>query len=127
MSHELLPWHAEPGQIDVHHETPVVPVNKAGVARRHDQAAHVVAKAEPRSCRQFQEQLGAAPLVRGCTDIVDRVVEPQCDLDGIAIVEQRRHLVETAQAIPDVIQVVKAPVRGLVAATQLGVNRRSVG
>ncbi len=124
---EYVPWVSETGEIDVDHEAPVVAVDQAGVARRHDQAAHVVAKDEPCSRRQVQKQLGTVPLVRAGADLVDGIVEPQRELDRIAIVQQRRHLVEAAHAIPDVVQIVKAPIRRPIAAAQLGIDRPPVG
>ena len=54
----------------------------------------------------LQEQLGAAPLVGRDAGVVDGVVKPQPEFHGIAIVEQRRHLVDQAQAILDVAEVV---------------------
>ena len=99
----------------------------AQVPCREDVVADPMPEHERRTRRDIQEQLGAAQFVGRRPDVVDGVVEPQREFDGVAIVEQRRHLVAPAKAILDMAEIVKAPERRLVAACEIGVHGGAVG
>ena len=58
-----------------------------------------------------RDELGAAAFVGRVTRFVDRVVKPQRHFHGVAVGEQRRDLVGTAEAVADMVEVVEVPVR----------------
>ena len=94
--------------------------------RRENQRANATPELRRRALRLREEQLRAAPLVVGVAGLVDGIVEPERDLDGVAIVEARRDLVEVPKAIVDVAEIVELASRGREPLAKVGVHRRRV-
>ncbi len=122
VAHELRPRCAKAGKVDVVDELLVVRARRGRAACRQDQPRDALAEVGPRPLGKAEEQRRAQPFVLGTRGHVDRVVEPQCHLDRVAVVEQRRHFVEAMQAIVDVLQVVEPAIVAAEAPEQVRVD-----
>ena len=122
LAHELVPRRTEADEVDVVDEAAVVAQRSRDVPRRQDQRADAAAKHRAGAGRQGQEQLGAAALVGRIARSIDRVVEPERELDGIAVGQERRDFIGATQAVPDVVEVVEGPVRRTEESAELPVD-----
>ena len=92
----------------------------ARVAGGENEPADAPAQHLGRAGRYLEEELGAAPFVGRVAGRIDGIVEPQRELHGVGVAQQRDDLVHVAEAIADVVEVVEAALRCAEHARQLG-------
>ena len=122
LAHEVFPRRGKAREIDVLDETPIVGARRYLMASRQDQTADAAAEHRTGPGRIGEKQPGAAPLVVRVARLVHGIVKPQRHFYGIPIAKQCGDFVKPMQAIVDMMQVVKAPIRPAEASAQIGLH-----